>query len=397
MANKGKQTRTILSVLGRVKVVRQWWHAPRIGSVAPVDEVIDSSGATVTLGVREMACRLNDGSTSFDKTAANLLRAALIRMSGEQLRKVVLVQGQAVLEAQKANTVPPSFRAAECVVDKTLPLVDQTSRVYVGVDGVMVPVVTEAEKVKRRKAVRQKRSRSGKRARPLLPRVKGSDQSFKEFKAIVFYDESKQRWHTLLSRSVRRQVGALVRREASRLGLRHASEKVALVDGASWIRTQLTERPDLLPLDGLGLDFYHLAENVHRCRRAVYGDEDQAGRDWAAALLHTLRHETYESAWDELTAWRQTLRSPGKKQAADRLLAYVSERQEMIRYKAFDEKGWQIGSGPTESRCKTMTSRLKGRGRRWNIANAERVAALTTLLESGQWSLYWPTPVTTKT
>ena len=142
MANKGKQTRTILSVLGRVKVVRQWWHAPRIGSVAPVDEVIDSSGATVTLGVREMACRLNDGSTSFDKTAANLLRAALIRMSGEQLRKVVLVQGQAVLEAQKANTVPPSFRAAECVVDKTLPLVDQTSRVYVGVDGVMVPVLT---------------------------------------------------------------------------------------------------------------------------------------------------------------------------------------------------------------------------------------------------------------
>ena len=43
MANKGKRSRTILSVLVPVKVVWRWWHVPLIGCVAPVDEVIDPS------------------------------------------------------------------------------------------------------------------------------------------------------------------------------------------------------------------------------------------------------------------------------------------------------------------------------------------------------------------
>jgi len=45
-----------------------------------------------------------------------------------------------------------------------------------------------------------------------------------------------------------------------------------VVDGAEWIRRQLKEQS--LPLDAIGLDFYHLAENVHKARRAVYGEED---------------------------------------------------------------------------------------------------------------------------
>ena len=50
------------------------------------------------------------------------------------------------------------------------------------------------------------------------------------------------------------------------------------------IRTQL-------PLDGLGLDFYHLSENLHRCRREVFGADDEPGRSWAEQLLHTFKHE----------------------------------------------------------------------------------------------------------
>jgi hypothetical protein len=129
----------------------------------------------------------------------------------------------------------------------------------------------------------------------------------------------------------------------------------------------------------------------------VFGDDDAAGYDWAAALLHTLKHAGYEPAWDQLTSWRTTLRSPAKKQAADRLLNYVSERREMIDYRRFQGRGWQIGSGPTESRCKTSTARLKGRGRRWDPPHAEAVAALTTLQDSQQWHHYWPTPLPTRT
>ena len=78
-----------------------------------------------------------------------------------------------------------------------------------------------------------------------------------------------------------------------------------------------------------------------------------------------------------------------RKAAADRLVNYVSERREMIRYPEFRSKGWQIGSGPTEATCKTLTARLKGSGMRWDGNNAEAIVALEALTQSGQWDWYW--------
>ena len=383
----------MLTIVGRVKLVRRWWYSLPEGSVAPADVWLDDAQSSVSRGVREMACRLNNDGHSFAKTAVNLARTAQISMSGEQLRRLTLDAGEAVLSAQQSSQIAPAFQATDCLVDPRCP--QGPTRVYTGVDGVMVPIITDAEKIARRKKVRAKRQRRGKKCRPLPPRKKGADQAFKEFKVGVFYDESGQHWHEVLSRGKRRSAGALLRREAKRLKFSQASERIAIVDGASWIRHQLEEQP--LHLSGLGLDFYHLAENVHRCRRAVYGEENAAGTAWVDTLLHTFKHADYAAAWDQLAEWRRNLKGTRKKKAADRLLNYVSQRRDMINYPEFRAHGWQIGSGPTESRCKTSTSRLKGRGRRWNFRNAEAVAALTTLADSDQWQIYWQTPSPAKT
>ena len=68
-----------------------------------------------------------------------------------------------------------------------------TTRVYLGVDGVMVPLVTDEEKQKRRAAVKRKRQRSGRKCGPLPARKIGADQAYKEFKVVTFYDEEHQR------------------------------------------------------------------------------------------------------------------------------------------------------------------------------------------------------------
>ena len=106
------------------------------------------------------------------------------------------------------------------------------------------------------------------------------------------------------------------------------------VDGSPWIRNQV--RRQSLPLDALGLDFYHLGENVHKARREIYGDDDEAGKEWAGGLLHVFKHEGYEAAWKQLLAWRVGLRHG--RPAADRLVNYVSERREMIRYPEFQAR-----------------------------------------------------------
>ena len=65
-----------------------------------------------------------------------------------------------------------------------------------------------------------------------------------------------------------------MRREADRLRFREADERVGLVDGGVWIREQAELH--LAELDALGLDFYHLSENVHRAR-AKYLEKNRPG------------------------------------------------------------------------------------------------------------------------
>ena len=137
----------------------------------------------------------------------------------------------------------------------------------------------------------------------------------------------------------------------------------------------------------MGLDFYHLSEHVHKARRAVFGESD-AGKTWAGAALHTVKHDGYTPFWESLTQWRTPLRGRRRK-AADELLHYVAKRSETIGYPEFLRKGWQIGSGPTEAMCKTTTARLKGSGMRWDGPNAEAVMGLAALEQSDQWKRYW--------
>lgn len=369
----------MLTINGRVQLWRRRWHSPADGTTTPMDAWLDIVESTISLGVREMACRLNGDGKNFDKAADNLKRTAQITLSGETLRVLVETEGKRVLQAQRSGQLSLDWSAADCMVD------EKTTRIYFGSDGVMVPMVTETEKVSRRQKIKEKRRRRGKKARPLPRRKSGADQSYKEFKIVAFYDETQEHRLVCGTRGDCKVAGQLMRREAGRIHLDQADERVGNVDGSPWIRNQIERQS--LPLDALGLDFYHLGENVHKARREIYGDEDKAGEQWAGELLHVFKHEGYEAGWKVLLEWRLAL-TRGRP-AADRLVNFVSERRDMIRYPEFRTKGWQIGSGPTEATCKTLTARLKGSGMRWDSDNAEAIMALEALTQSGQWEEYW--------
>jgi len=348
--NKGRQDFTVLTINGRVHLWRRRWYSPGEGTTAPLDPWLDAAEGTISLGVREMACRLNGDGKNFDKAAANLGRTAQVRLSGETLRVLVEAEGKRVLQAQRSGQLEVDWSASDCR--------------------------TEAGKNK------------GKTARPLPPRKTGADQRYKEFKIVAYYDEEQKHRLVCGTRGDHTVAGRLMRREAARIRLDLADEKVGNVDGSPWIRNEVQRQS--LPIDALGLDFYHLKENAQKARREIYGEDDEAGQQWLSDLLHVFKHEGYDKAWESLLGWRAGLRR-GKRKAADRLLNYVGERREMIRYPEFVEKGWQIGSGPTEATCKTLTARLKGSGMRWDADNAEALMALEALTQSGQWEVYWQT------
>ena len=339
-----------------------------------------------------MVCRLNLASPNFDKAAENVGRAAQISLSGEFLRQIVESEGKAVQVVAQAGKLPLDWKAKDCPAFDKQEHPTKRSRVYLGSDGVMVPHITDQEKRTRRERVKLKRRRCGKKRRA-LPRVKsGADQGFKEFKIVTFYDDASKHRLVSVTRANCEEAGRLMRRDAGRVGLDEADDKVGVVDGSDWIKNQIKRQS--LPLDDLGLDFYHLSENVHKARRVVYGEEDPkdekaAGNVWVGRVLHTAKHEGYEKLRDELQEWNGNLCGASQKKAGELLLNYVTDRREMILYPKFCELGRAIGSGPTESMCKATTQRIKGRGRRWDGDNAESVMSLEALEQSCAWGAYW--------
>jgi hypothetical protein len=385
--NKGRGESSRLTRLGRVGLRRTRYFDPLSGaSDAPMDRLIDEADRLITLGVTELACRLAIDSASFERAAGNLLRAAGLSISEESLRKMVEHEGKLLLAAQQAEQLELDFAACDCTTADT-PEGAKTTRVYAGSDGVKVPVITDAEKRKRRaKAVEKRKGlprRRGLRRRPLATSRGGADQPYKEFKIVTYYDQQHERRWVRATRKDHNAAGKLMRQGAAQLHLRAAGEKVAIIDGAEWIRSQFQRNVPYL--DALVLDFYHLAEHVHAARRIVFGEDNQTGKAWAEQLLHGIKHEGYEPFWSKLTQTRAGLRSPGKRTAMDGLMHYVAQRREMLDYVRCQKMGWDIGSGSTESMCKALTRRLKQRGMRWDADNAEAIMALETLEQTAGW------------
>ena len=167
LQNKGPEDYSIVTVNDRVVLRRRRWYAPDLGSCTPLDALLDAAEATVSLGARELACRLHQASRSFAKAAENLARAAQVAMSDERLRQVVEAEGQAVLAAQQSGALTISWSAADCPLPDAHGHATDQTRSYLGADGGKVPLVTEAEKQTRRAKIKQKRRRRGKKCRPL--------------------------------------------------------------------------------------------------------------------------------------------------------------------------------------------------------------------------------------
>lgn len=361
-----------------------------------MDRLLDAAEAAVTVGLRQLCCRLGIAGRSFARSVANLKDAAQVVMGEDLFRKVVESEGKAVLAASAdegagsggcpATQLEIDWSAAECKT-KT-PSGREVSRVYASADGVLVPATTAAEKQKRRAttlAARQKMPRAQRRRLQRLGAMKrGSDQRYKQVYLTAFYDQDKQHRLVGVTRKDHRGLGQLLRRDAARVRLRGAEERLGLVDGAVCLRHHL----EVLPLEKVVLDFQHLAGHVNDASRATLGDGSDQGKQWSDDVLHTARHEGYEPFFQKLVDWRGEQRG-GKRKTADRLLNYVAERREMMPYEVCEQRGWDVGTGPMESMCGVTTDRIKGRGRRWDLDNAEAVMALEALHQSNLWDAYW--------
>lgn len=360
-----------------------YWSATS-GTHGGLDRWLGIADRRVSVAARELCCRATLDGASFRRASANLSRLGQITVSASRLREVVEAEGRQALASRQSGALGPGWTASDCAVRPGGP-----TRVILGSDGVMVPLVSAAEKRRRRANARRGRKRGRRRGgRDRRGRwSRGSPVSWKEFKIGCFYDQTREHRYAFGTSGDSDRLGRLWRREAAKIDLNAAQEKVAVADGAEWIDAQLRTR---LPMvETRILDYYHLMEHVAAAAKVCFGEGTAAAAAWRERLATAVCEEGGPALLGAVEATRHRVRAKAKREALRRLSQYVAKRLSQLDYPTFRDRGLDLGSGPTESCCKVLTARLKGRGRRWDRPNADALMALAAVEHSRLWTTYW--------
>jgi hypothetical protein len=315
---------------------------------------------------------------AFVPAGENLARMAQLSISPSALRDLVEREGRRAEQSIRGGQYGPDWTAEDCT-EQTL---------ITGADGVMVPLVTDQQKRKRRateglKREREGRKSTGKRGRP----KSGSDGAYKEFKIVSFYDPQKSHKYAVGTSGNHQALGRQMRRQAIKLQIVRARRKYSVTDGAEWIAKQY--HTQLPMLDENILDYYHLRDHVIEASHILYGKGTRKAEAWREEMMGTVWEQGSLVMLDRLSNYLRRLRRGPKHEALQSLREYVGKRVSMTDYPSFREAGYDCGSGPTESFCGTLTARLKARGMHWDKDNAEAIMALGSLYYSNLWANYW--------
>ena len=187
-------------------------------------------------------------------------------------------------------------------------------------------------------------------------------------------------------------LGRQLHREALEVGWATADQHIALSDGGSGLE-QFFKR--FFPKAVCILDFYHAKEYLVELGQALYGEDESARQTWLDDVCHRLKHEGGPTVRRRLEELDLGTASAAVREVHRQAVQYFRNHEHRMDYPTYVRNGWQIGSGPVESACKTVVgNRLKGGGMRWGEDGSDAVCHLRALYlsEPACWESFWNPP-----
>jgi hypothetical protein len=189
--------------------------------------------------------------------------------------------------------------------------------------------------------------------------------------------------------------GTMARVEAERRGYRQAEVVIAMGDGGNWIDPLVARE---FRVAARVVDWYHAAEHLWDCARAIHGPQTPAAASTAERLEAWLWDGRVRRVIDELAGQSARLGPPPPDApAADprvvlaRNVGYFTAHAAHMDYPRYRANGWPVGSGETEAAVKQFNKRVKGTEQSWNEAGVEPVLALRAawVSQDERWPRYW--------
>lgn len=370
---KGLRRRTALTLLGAVRFRRHYYccRACRRG-VSPLDQTLGLTAADLTPAADEVVC-LAGVQDSFAIAAAKVLaRLAGLGVSESTAERATEAAGQRLAQAQAAGVTFGPAGAWAWHKDA-----EGKAVAYVSVDATGVgqqgPGGQAAEGRMAYVGLIYNPVPEDRRqwAAPAGPRPAWQARYVAQVQPLAALAEP-------------------LRRQGGQVGMDQAERWLALSDGGAGLEDFL--RSNFPRVEAVILDFYHVTEYLGRLAQALHPGQEEAGATWRQAWCHRLKAE---GGGPVLAALRD-LDLKGRPAAARavhaEVVTYFANQAHRMDYPTYLARGWQIGSGPVESACKTVVGqRLKGGGMRWGVDGADAVCHLRALFRSsdGQWEAFW--------
>lgn len=186
-------------------------------------------------------------------------------------------------------------------------------------------------------------------------------------------------------------LGLLLRKQAAQVGMEKAQQWIGLSDGGSGLEDFLRTNFNRINLVII-LDFWHPTGYLETLARAMHPDDEEKRVAQMKAWCHLMKHQGGAAIRKVLEGLEIAKNRKVARQAQQEAIQYIKNNEHRMDYPYYVAQGWQIGSGPIESACKTVVGqRLKLAGMRWREYGTDNVCHLRALFKSdkSQWGAFW--------
>ena len=324
--HQGVRPRNLRTTLGELQITGIYWKCPHCDLCGHSAEAI--AGVTLSRLMRGLTCLLGASLTSFQKAELVSTRVLGVRVDDETIRQACISEGHAV--ARQADAPPEP--------------VDADGSLTGSCDGTMVHT---------------------------------RETGWREVKGYRFEHDGARFGGAYLERvdafAPRLEAGA------QRIGADNTDHKVFLSDMAEWITQAVANR---LPGFKHIADYWHACEHFTEPAEVLYGKHNPKAQKWAHYMSRRLRWYGAAKLADRLRGLALHYRRLDQQSAVLKMARFLDKHADRMDYPSYERAGLPIGSGPMESFCKQLGTRMKGPGMRWARRNVTPMAMLVS-----RWSL----------
>jgi hypothetical protein len=166
---------------------------------------------------------------------------------------------------------------------------------------------------------------------------------------------------------------------------------ICVMDGAKSLWTAFQDMFQDIKNKVMILDMIHVLEYMWLIANMQYKKEDNQAKSSVYEKLTLILQGKVASYILELQnalltgTWKKS-----QKQTCDKVITYLKNHKQYMKYEVYLSKGSPMGSGVVESACShVVKNRMEVPGARWGVSGAEAILRLRSVAKSQDWDGYW--------